>query len=89
MQIPYLSFWSIYHTGICWDTCVSRGIEGSYNTGEKDQSSALTEKDLLSFAWMIADGVDYLTSMKVRNLVSKSITYLFSCCRPQSSLMFH
>ena len=67
----------------------SRGIEENYNTGEKEPSSALTEKDLLSFAWMIADGMDYFASMKVRNLVSKAITYLFSRCRPQSSLVFH
>ena len=56
----------------------SRGIEDNYNTGEKEPSSALSEKDLLSFAWMIADGMDYFASMKVRNLVSKAITYLFS-----------
>ena len=49
----------------------SRGIEDTYNTGEKGPSSALNEKDLLSFAWMIADGMGYLASMKVRNVVFK------------------
>ena len=43
----------------------SRGIEDTYNTGEKGPSSSLREKDLLSFAWMIADGMNYLASMKV------------------------
>ena len=38
----------------------SRGIEDTYNTGEKGPSSSLREKDLLSFAWMIADGMNYL-----------------------------
>ena len=36
----------------------SRGIEDTYNTGEP-------EEDLLSFAWMISDGMNYLASMKV------------------------
>ena len=43
----------------------SRGIEDTYNIGEKGPSSSLREKDLLSFAWMIADGMNYLASMKV------------------------
>ena len=43
----------------------SRGIEDIYNTGEKRPSSALTDKDLFSFAWMIADGIEYLVSMKM------------------------
>ena len=34
----------------------SRGHEDTYNTGEKRPNSRLAEKDLLSFAWMIADG---------------------------------
>ena len=44
----------------------SRGYSDSYNTGEKKPSSKLTAKDLLSFAWMIADGMQYLATMKVR-----------------------
>ncbi|KAJ7379739.1 hypothetical protein OS493_014146 [Desmophyllum pertusum] len=44
---------------------MSRGIEDTYNTGEKRPNSRLSEKDLLSFAWMIADGMDYLATMKV------------------------
>ena len=43
----------------------SRGIEDNYNTGEKRPNSTLSEKDLLSFAWMIADGMNYLSTMKV------------------------
>ena len=46
----------------------SRGIEDTYNTGEKIPNSTLSEKDLLSFAWMIADGMNYLASMKVNNV---------------------
>ena len=43
----------------------SRGIEDSYNTGEKGPSSSVSEKRFYSFAWMIADGMNYLASMKV------------------------
>ena len=46
----------------------SRGHEDSYNTGEKRPNSKLTEKDLLSFAWMIANGMNYLASMKVSHV---------------------
>ena len=48
----------------------SRGIEDTYNSGEKRPSSTLTEKDLLSFAWMIADGMSYLSTMKVTTVVT-------------------
>ena len=44
----------------------SRGHSDGYNTGEKKPSSKLTAKDLLSFASMIADGMQYLATMKVR-----------------------
>ena len=44
----------------------SRGHSDNYNTGEKKPASKLTAKDLLSFAWMIADGMEYLATMKVR-----------------------
>lgn len=47
----------------------SRGIEDPYNTGEKRPSSTLAEKDLLSFAWMIADGMSYLSTMKVETTI--------------------
>ena len=43
----------------------SRGHSDSYNTGEKKPASKLTAKDLLSFAWMIADGMHFLAKMKV------------------------
>ena len=43
----------------------SRGHSDSYKTGEKKLASKLTAKDLLSFAWMIADGMYYLAEMKV------------------------
>ncbi|XP_020609128.1 tyrosine kinase receptor Cad96Ca-like [Orbicella faveolata] len=45
----------------------SRGHEDTYNTGEKRPNSRLTEKELLSFAWMIADGMSYLATMKVNH----------------------
>ena len=51
----------------------SRGHEDTYNTGEKRPNSRLTEKDLVSFSWMIADGMNYLATMKV-HLVSGSIS---------------
>lgn len=48
---------------------------GSYGISDESSSrhwsywslyrESLSEKDLLSFAWMIADGMDYLASMKV------------------------
>ena len=44
----------------------SRDHSDNYNTGEKKPASKLTVKDLLSFAWMIADGMQYLATMKVR-----------------------
>ena len=50
---------------------ISRGHSDSYNTGEKKPSSRLAVKDLLSFAWMIADGMMYLADMKVRFNYSK------------------
>ena len=46
----------------------SRGHEDKYNTGEKRPNSRLTEKDLVSFAWMIADGMNYLSTMKVHHV---------------------
>ena len=48
----------------------SRGHSDVYNSGEKTPTSNLSEKDLLSFAWMIADGMKYLAKMKVRALVA-------------------
>jgi len=44
----------------------SRGHSDRYNSGEKNPTSLLTAKDLLSFAWMMADGMKYLANMKVR-----------------------
>ena len=43
----------------------SGGYSDSYNTGEKKPASKLTAKDHLSFAWMIADGMQYLATIKV------------------------
>ncbi|XP_078374585.1 ephrin type-A receptor 4-like isoform X2 [Oculina patagonica] len=53
----------------------SRGVEDSYNTGEKRPNSRLSEKDLLSFAWMIADGMTYLSTMKVvhRDVAARNV----------------
>ena len=49
----------------------SRGHEDTYNSGEKSPNSRLTEKDLLSFAWMIADGMSYLATMKVNHVTGR------------------
>ncbi len=54
----------------------SRGIEDTYNTGEKRPNSRLTEKDLLSFAWMIAAGMNYLATMKVTKQWSTPSSFL-------------
>ena len=43
-------------------------MKDSQHAGEKEPISELDEKDLLSFAWMIADGMNYLSSMKVYTL---------------------
>ena len=44
----------------------SRGYCDIYNSGEKKPTSRLSAMDLLSFAWMIADGMSYLADMRVR-----------------------
>ncbi|XP_068753369.1 ephrin type-A receptor 7-like isoform X1 [Montipora capricornis] len=53
----------------------SRGHCDVYNSGEKKPTSRLIAMDLLSFAWMIADGMSYLASMKVvhRDLAARNI----------------
>ena len=43
----------------------SRGHSDNYNKGDKKPESKLTARDLLSFAWMIADGMQYLAKMQV------------------------
>ena len=47
----------------------SRGHEDSYNSGEYVPTSRLNEKNLLSFAWMIADGMSYLAENEVLGIV--------------------
>ena len=44
---------------------ISRGHHDIYNSGEKKPTSRLTDTELLSFAWMIADGMSYLADMRV------------------------
>ena len=53
---------------------ISRGHDDIYNSGEKKPTSRLTDTELLSFAWMIADGMSYLADMKVK-LNHSSISY--------------
>jgi serine/threonine protein kinase len=43
----------------------SRGHKDSYSSGEYVPTSKLNEKNLLSFAWMIADGMAYLAQNEV------------------------
>ena len=45
---------------------ISRGHHDIYNSGEKKPTSRLTDTELLSFAWMIADGMSYLADMRVK-----------------------
>ncbi|XP_068753386.1 ephrin type-A receptor 7-like isoform X3 [Montipora capricornis] len=53
----------------------SRGHCDIYNSGEKKPTSRLTAMDLLSFAWMTADGMSYLASVRVvhRDLAARNI----------------
>ena len=59
----------------------SRGIEDPYNTGEKRPNSRVSEKDMLSFAWMIADGMKYLATMKVNHTTVNSTTLSLALIR--------
>ena len=59
----------------------SRGYEDSYNTGEFVPKSSLSERELLSFAWMVAEGMTFLSSHEVNYFCRIS---LFVC--PFSSL---
>ena len=47
----------------------SRGHGDVYYSGECYPTSSLTERDLLSFAWMTADGMAYLAKNEVRKTV--------------------
>ena len=47
----------------------SRGHDDSYNSGEYVSESRLSEKNLLSFAWMIADGMTYLAENEVYRIM--------------------
>ena len=68
----------------------SRGHKDSYNTGEFVPKSRLSEKELLSFAWMVAEGMTFLSSRKVNRFVSLcrlSFIYLWigwTSCMPSS-----
>ena len=56
----------------------SRGHSDVYNSGEKTPTSSLSATDLLSFAWMIADGMEYLAKMKVSSKLDILICKLLS-----------
>jgi hypothetical protein len=46
----------------------SRGYQDSYNSGEYVPTTNLSERNLLEFGWMIADGMAYLAENEVLNL---------------------
>ena len=68
---------------------ISRGHNDTYNSGEKKPTSRLTDMELLSFAWMIADGMSYLADMKVR-LNQSFISYDANvACIFETSIHYH
>ena len=58
----------------------TRGHVDSYNTGKFVPKSSLSEKELLSFAWMVAEGMTFLSSHKVNHFVTQtSVFFLYAC----------
>ena len=66
----------------CWDTCARAEESRTLTTQEKkDQTPDSVKKDLLSFAWMIADGMKYLATMKVNHTTVNSSTLSLALIR--------
>ena len=64
----------------------TRGHVDSYNTGKFVPKSSLSEKELLSFAWMVAEGMTFLSSHKVNHFVTQ--TSVFFSVRLPIDLVF-
>ena len=63
----------------------TRGHVDSYNTGKFVPKSSLSEKELLSFGWMVAEGMTFLSSSKVNHFFTQaSVFFLYArlsiCC---------
>ena len=62
----------------------SRGLNDTYyKDPDIKPKTSLTSQQLMKFAWQVADGMSYLSSKRVRNVLSY---WTFVCLRPYGSI---